>query len=164
MSSIDPGAAPARRRIARLALGTCPDSWGVWFADDPLQTPWERFLDEVADVGYEWVELGPYGYLPTDPVQLTEEVSRRGLKVAGGTMHGHSGLHRAGESQEYGVRLPDIESVTNALLELEADFFVVVEQDMYPVDFDLPKPIAQRTYNYLRSVGIGQPDGTGGER
>ena len=46
----------------RLQLGTCPDSWGVWFADDPLQTPWDRFLDEVAEVGYEWLELGPYGY------------------------------------------------------------------------------------------------------
>jgi hypothetical protein len=26
---------------------------------------------------------------------------------------------------------------------------------MYPADFDRPKPIAQRTYDYLRSVGIG---------
>jgi inosose dehydratase len=322
MNAIGSDATSQARATARLRLGTCPDSWGVWFADDPLQTPWERFLDEVAEVGYEWLELGPYGYLPTDPAQLTEEVSRRGLTVAGGTMHGHSGLHRAGDwpdilsatrkvagltaavgaqhlifvpvpgyrddttgahleaaeldgaawqtliratnelgkvvSQEYGVRLqfhphadshvetqqqterfldetdpryvslcldmghlayrhadnvaiirgypdrigyvhikqmdpaivdiadrdglafgqavgmgasceppnglPDVESVTKALLELDADLFVVVEQDMYPVEFDLPKPIAQRTYNYLRSVGIGQPDGTGGER
>ena len=35
---------------------------------------------------------------------------------------------------------------------------------MYPVDFDLPKPIAQRTYDYLRRLGIGEPDGTGGEK
>jgi inosose dehydratase len=308
--------------MPQLRLGTCPDSWGVWFADDPLQTPWERFLDEVADVGYEWLELGPYGYLPTDPARLTDELGRRGLKPAGGTMHGHSGLHRAGDwpnilaatrrvagltaavgarhlvfvpvpgyrddqtgaffedadldddawrtligatnnlgkvvAEEYGLRLefhphadshvetqpqterfldetdpryvslcldtghlayrhadnvaiirgyperigyvhikqmdpaiveradreglafgqavamgascepprglPDVEAVTGALREIGRDFFVVVEQDMYPVDFDLPKPIAQRTYTYLRSVGVGQPDGTGGDR
>ena len=47
---------------------------------------------------------------------------------------------------------------------LDRDLFCIVEQDMYPVDFDLPKPIAQRTYDYLRGVGIGQSDGTGGER
>ena len=41
----------------RLALGSCPDSWGVWFADDPRQPPWQRFLDELAGVGYEWLEL-----------------------------------------------------------------------------------------------------------
>jgi len=297
----------------RLRLGTCPDSWGVWFADDPLQTPWERFLDEVAEVGYEWLELGPYGYLPTDPGRLSEELSRRGLRVAAGTMHGHSGLHRASDwpdivratakvaeltaavgaghlvfvpvpgyrddktgafyepavldedqwrtliratdelgkivAQEYGVRLqfhphadshvetqeqterfldqtdpryvslcldtghlayrhadnvavisryperigyvhikqmdpaivakadadhlafgqavamgasceppagqPDVEAVAKALLGLERDLFVVVEQDMYPADFGKPKPIAERTYRYLRSVGIG---------
>ena len=83
--------------IRHLRLGSCPDSWGVWFADDPRQTPWHRFLDELAAAGYEWLELGPYGYLPTDPVRLGDELARRGLRVAGGTMHGHSGLHRPGE-------------------------------------------------------------------
>ena len=81
----------------RLLLGSCPDSWGVWFADDPRQTPWHRFLDELAAVGYSYLELGPYGYLPTDPARLTDEVGRRGLTVAGGTVAGHSGLHKAGD-------------------------------------------------------------------
>src|SRR5436189_6203325 len=74
---------PEARGHARLRLGTCPDSWGVWFADDPLQTPWQRFLDELAGVGYQWLELGPYGYLPTDPAQLTDELEKRGLRVSG---------------------------------------------------------------------------------
>ena len=38
---------------------------------------------------------------------------------------------------------------------LDRDLFVVVEQDMYPCDFGQPKPIAQRTYTYLRGLGIG---------
>jgi inosose dehydratase len=83
--------------VRRLKLGSCPDSWGVWFANDPLQTPWERFLDELADVGYQYLELGPYGYLPTDPAQLRDEVGRRGLTVAGGTVAGFSGLHKEAE-------------------------------------------------------------------
>jgi len=302
---------------ARLALGTCPDSWGVWYADDPRQTPWNRFLDEVAEVGYEWLELGPYGYLPTDPARLADEVGRRRLRVAGGTMHGASGLHRAAEwpgilaatrrvaeltaavgaehlvfvpvpgyrddetgaflepaeltadewatmtravnelgkvvAGDYGLRLqfhphadshvetqpqterfldgtdpryvslcldtghlayrhadcaalirgypdrigyvhikqmdpavvavadrdglafgqavalgascepprgePDVEEVTAALRELKTDLFVVVEQDMYPTQFDRPKPIAERTRQYLRGVGIGADPG-----
>jgi inosose dehydratase len=296
-----------------LLLGSCPDSWGVWFADDPQQTPWERFLDELSGVGYEWIGLGPYGYLPTDPSRLADELATRGLRVAGGTMHGESGLHRAGDlpavvaktrkvaeltsalgarhvvfvlvpgyrddetgaytepaeldddawktlcgsanelgrivSEEYGVTLqvhhhadahietqaeverfldntdpryvslcldtghyaygggdsvalirdypdrvgyihikqmdpaiverakredmafgkavrmgasceppsgvPDIPSVAQALLDRGTETFVIVEQDMYPVDFDVPKPIAQRTFHYLRGVGIG---------
>jgi inosose dehydratase len=80
---------------ARLRLGSCPDSWGVWFADDPRQTPWHRFLDELAEAGYRWLELGPYGYLPTDPGRLREEVDRRGLRVSAQAVFG--GLHDAGK-------------------------------------------------------------------
>ena len=64
-------------------VGSAPVSWGVWYPDDERQTPWARFLDEVAEAGYEWTELGPYGYLPTDPAELKRELDARGLKVSG---------------------------------------------------------------------------------
>lgn len=73
-------------------IGSAPDSWGVWYADDPQQTPWGRFLDEVAAAGYTRIELGPYGYLPTDPVRLKEELDQRGLTMTAGTIFEH--LHR----------------------------------------------------------------------
>ena len=100
---------------ARLLLGSCPDSWGVWFAEDPKQTPWERFLDELAGVGYEWLELGPYGYLPTDPARLSDELASRSLKVAGGTMHGLSGLHRPGEFDAIVEQSRKVAALTTAL-------------------------------------------------
>ncbi|MFI8517124.1 sugar phosphate isomerase/epimerase family protein [Streptomyces sp. NPDC085481] len=78
--------------LSRIHIGSAPDSWGVWFPDDPLQVPWQRFLDEVSGAGYEWIELGPYGYLPTDPAVLAEETGRRGLKVSAATVF--TGLHR----------------------------------------------------------------------
>ncbi len=62
-----------------IKLGTAPDSWGIWFAQDPHQIPWQRCLDEMAEVGYEWVEIGPYAYMPTDPKRLRGELDRRGL-------------------------------------------------------------------------------------
>ena len=67
-----------------LKLGSAPDSWGIWFAGDPKQLPWQRFLDELSEVGYRWTELGPYGYLPTDPDVLARELEVRNLGVAGG--------------------------------------------------------------------------------
>jgi inosose dehydratase len=84
-----PASVPA---LDRIRVGSAPDSWGVWFPDDPQQVPWQRFLDEVAEAGYSWIELGPYGYLPTDPARLTDEVGRRGLKVSAGTVF--TALHR----------------------------------------------------------------------
>jgi inosose dehydratase len=98
-----------------LRLGSCPDSWGVWYADDPRQTPWQRFLDELAGVGYEWLELGPYGYLPTDKAQLADELAGRNLRVSGGTMHGYSGLHRSGDFAEILAKTRPVAALTAAL-------------------------------------------------
>ncbi len=72
--------------MADIIVGTAPDSWGVWFPSNPKQVPYQTFLDEVAAAGYEWIELGPYGYLPTDPAQLKDELDARGLKLSGGTV------------------------------------------------------------------------------
>ncbi len=85
----------------RLRLGTAPDSWGVWFADDPHQVPWHRFLDEVVAAGYEWIELGPYGYLPTDAAQLADELGSRGLRLSGGAVS--AGLHRGAEALDQAI-------------------------------------------------------------
>ncbi|BBJ43683.1 sugar phosphate isomerase/epimerase [Streptomyces antimycoticus] len=88
----DASPAPA---LDRIRVGSAPDSWGVWFPDDDQQVPWQRFLDEVTQAGYQWIELGPYGYLPTDPARLTEETGRRGLTVSAGTIF--TSLHRGPE-------------------------------------------------------------------
>jgi inosose dehydratase len=68
-----------------IIIGTAPDSWGVWFPSDPKQTPATRFLDEVAEVGYEYIELGPYGYLPSKAADLRRELESRNLKVCAAT-------------------------------------------------------------------------------
>jgi inosose dehydratase len=80
---------------AQLRIGTAPDSWGVWFADDPGQIPWERFLDEVQSAGYHWIELGPFGYLPTDPHKLEDELAKRDLQLSAGTVF--TGFHKGDE-------------------------------------------------------------------
>jgi inosose dehydratase len=76
---------PGKPSLPNLRLGTAPDSWGVWFPDDPKQVPWHQFLDEAAEAGYTAVELGPFGYLPTNPEQLRDELGRRGLTLTAAT-------------------------------------------------------------------------------
>lgn len=67
-----------------MRIGTAPASWGVWFAEDPKQPAWPRYLDEVVEAGYRWIELGPYGYLPTAVSTLQAELASRRLKVSAG--------------------------------------------------------------------------------
>ena len=82
--------------LARLSLGTAPDSWGVWFPRDDHQVGWEQYLDEVAEAGYLYTELGPQGFLPQDPGQLRDELARRNLTVTGGTVF--AGLHKGSDA------------------------------------------------------------------
>src|SRR6478735_5676473 len=68
---------------ARLHLGTAPDSWGIWFPDDPKQPHWSTFLDEVVESGFRTIELGPFGYLPTHRGQLKDETRKARADPAG---------------------------------------------------------------------------------
>jgi inosose dehydratase len=83
---------------SQIRVGTAPDSWGVWFPDDPGQIPWERFLDEVQAAGYHWIELGPFGYLPTDPARLGDELAKRDLQLSAGTVF--TGFHKDDDQWE----------------------------------------------------------------
>ena len=72
-----------------VRIGSAPAAWGVCMPDDAKQPPWRQFLNEVGEAGYEWIELGPYGYLPTDLPTLKTEIAGRGLKLAGGFVMRH---------------------------------------------------------------------------
>ncbi|WP_217547248.1 TIM barrel protein [Streptomyces sp. GbtcB6] len=101
-----------RTTAGNLCLGSAPDSWGIWFPEDEHQVPYTRFLDELEQAGYEWFELGPYGYLPTDPQRLREELDARGLKVSGGTAFG--ALHRPEAWDEMLAHVRQVATLTQA--------------------------------------------------
>jgi inosose dehydratase len=72
-----------------LTIGIAPDSWGVWFADDPHQPTWQQCLDEIVASDYKWIEIGPYGYMPTDPDHLRRELTQRGLTPVANAVEGN---------------------------------------------------------------------------
>ena len=52
--------------------------------------------------------------------------------------------------------LPEVEELLRAVdSHLHGDLFMIVEQDLYPCDPDVPLPIATRTRRYLRQLGVG---------
>src|SRR5437867_9147366 len=80
------GVADDPRAVARniVKLGTAPITWGVSELDDwGVMLPFERVLDEMAELGYAGTELGPWGYLPKDAAVLGTELRKRHLDLAG---------------------------------------------------------------------------------
>jgi inosose dehydratase len=106
----------------KIQIGSAPDSWGVWFPSDQKQIPWRRFLDEIVQAGYEWTELGPYGYLPTDLSTLQAELGARGLKASAGFAMMHLEDPSAWPSLEKQVLASG-----ELLAALGAPFFVLID-------------------------------------
>ena len=73
----------ARLPVIRVANAPC--SWGVleFEAARPAGAPAAQVLDEMAAAGYAGTELGDWGFLPTDPAALANEVAQRKLALVG---------------------------------------------------------------------------------
>lgn len=65
--------------MSAVQLAGAPVSWGVDFADDPLNPSPSDVLDGIAAAGLEWMELGPVGYLPAS----ADVLATRGLQSVG---------------------------------------------------------------------------------
>jgi inosose dehydratase len=80
-------------RYSKLTIGVCPDQWGVWFPEDPVQIDWRTALGEMSSAGFSVMETGPFGYFPTDPIELKDVMDEHGFRVVAGT--GWGILHKA---------------------------------------------------------------------
>ena len=99
--------------MTSIHIGSAPDSWGVWFPDDAEQTTPERFLAEVGAAGYDVIELGPYGFLPTDPERLADALRTHGLRVSAGTVFEH--LHQPESWDHVWSQVTDVAALTRAV-------------------------------------------------
>jgi inosose dehydratase len=64
--------------MKQLQVGNAPCSWGTLENQDTSkQIPYRQMLDELVETGYTGTELGDWGYMPTEPAALKEELEKR---------------------------------------------------------------------------------------
>ena len=71
--------------MGTILVGNAPCSWGS-LEFDGLEGEGAAFvqvLDELAETGYTGTELGDWGFMPTDPAVLREELDSRSLTMLG---------------------------------------------------------------------------------
>ena len=69
-----------------IKIANAPCSWGALEFDleeKSEEIGFEQVLDEIKETGYIGTELGDWGYMPTDPIQLRKEIENRGLELLG---------------------------------------------------------------------------------
>jgi inosose dehydratase len=102
-----------------MKIAGAPISWGV--CEVPgwgFQLAPDRVLAEMRDVGMSATELGPEGFLPSDPAQLTAVLDSFGLRCVG--QFAPVLLH-----DEHHDPLPDIAAPLDALSACDADVLVL---------------------------------------
>lgn len=86
-----------------MRAANAPCSWGVLeFESTALAPGPDQVLDEIASTGYAGTELGDWGFLPDDPVQLRRALAARSLALVGAFVPvalSNPGAHAAGEVQ-----------------------------------------------------------------
>jgi inosose dehydratase len=65
-----------------IRAASAPINWGIMeHVEFPADYPYGRVLDEISAAGYSGTELGPHGFLPTDPAALRRELEQRSLTL-----------------------------------------------------------------------------------
>jgi inosose dehydratase len=66
---------------AKIRVGNAPCSWGVIENVEGERGGYARVLDEMHETGFVGTELGDWGFMPTDPAVLRQELAVRNLKL-----------------------------------------------------------------------------------
>ncbi len=111
-----------------MLISNAPVSWGIFYPDNPRVTP-DQYLDEVAEAGYRGTELGPYGFLPTEPSVLSDALASRGLHLVGG-VH----VHAFSDPQSGPALLRHLGTAGNLLRSLGATHYVVMDGSDHRLD------------------------------
>jgi inosose dehydratase len=86
-----------------IRIANAPCSWGALEFEglEGEEIAYGQMLDELRDTGYAGTELGDWGYMPTDPAALSEELERRKLAMVGAFVPvalKDPGAHASGEA------------------------------------------------------------------
>lgn len=109
-----------------IKIANAPCSWGALEFDLEGDAPgYVQVLNEIVETGYAGTELGDWGFMPTDPQNLAEEIHSRGLTLLGAfvpVMLRKSGFHETGK--EVAVR------TARLLVAVEGDLpFIILADD-----------------------------------
>lgn len=110
-----------------MLIGNAPCSWGIFYPTGNRYT-WEQYLDQVAAAGYRGTELGPFGFLPTDPERLRDELARRDLALIGAA-HVHT-LGDPGSARNLMATLKELATLLRAVG--SAQLILMDESNFYP--------------------------------
>src|SRR5205807_8858087 len=111
-------------RAAAMSIASAPVSWGIMESvEPPSEYPYSRVLDEIAQAGYAGTELGPYGFLPTEPEALCKQLEQRKLTLCSAFVE-----VRLADRGAAGAGLKDVERTGKLLTEVGCHLLILSDE------------------------------------
>jgi len=117
-------------------VNLCLDTGHVSYCEGDNIEIIERFPDRIT-----------YVHLKSVDPEVRARVIKENLSLADGV--------KLGVMCEPPYGIPDMPPLLDALAGLDREIFCVIEQDLYPVEPDIPLPIGARTAGYYVGCGLG---------
>ncbi|MGI5849680.1 MAG: sugar phosphate isomerase/epimerase family protein [Christensenellales bacterium] len=130
-----------------VKVGNCPDSWGVWFDKDDKQMSWLRFTEECSRAGFKYIEIGPLGYMSTDPSVLNEEFKKRGLVPVAGNI-----MFDLEDDSLMEASINKTKTVCELSKKIGAEYFIIMDgmySDMWTGELLKPKALDEDAWKRL---------------
>ncbi len=107
-----------------IPLGIAPCSWGIEDITDKNNPSWERVMDEASRTGFSGIELGPYGFFPTEASRLKGILASKKLTLTAGTLYDDLSA-----SADRAYLLNKTRSICSLLSQVEEDraFLVIID-------------------------------------
>ena len=110
-----------------IRVANAPCSWGVIENIEGERGGYTQVIDEIQATGYLGTELGDWGFMPTDPAFLRQELAARNLKLLASWVSVH--LH---DPERYAQSEADCVRTARLLAEVGGpDNFIVLGNDPY---------------------------------
>lgn len=119
-----------------IRVANAPCSWGVLeFAGAVEPARYDTVLDEIRATGYDGTELGDWGFMPTDPRRLRDELAARELELVGAFVpvaFADAGAHERGAAAAVKTAaLMRDAGATNAFIVLSDDNGTVARREQH---------------------------------
>jgi inosose dehydratase len=113
--------------VLKFAIAPC--CWGVYWPTGNEIT-WDAYLGKITEAGYRSTELGPYGFGPTDPNELSKSLAAFGVDLVAAAH-----VHTLGDITSVAL----LERSAHSICELLASqghpqFILMDESEFYPKD------------------------------
>ncbi len=107
-----------------IPLGIAPCSWGIEDITNKDNPSWERVMDEASQTGFDGIELGPYGFFPTDAPLLKGILASKKLALTAGTLYDN-----LSESADTAYLLEKTRNICSLLSQVQEErgFLVVID-------------------------------------